>query len=223
MNLLGSEILGKTLHLLSQSLLLPTISFLLIFIAYAVVELGSLFAEYAQRKKIPAESVAKFIQQLQSTSSPEELTAKSELSRNQKVLLKKIIDNNSLPPASLQALARKLIEEEELKSARIIEKTDLVARLGPALGLMGTLIPLGPGLAALSAGNIQGLAEAIIIAFDTTVVGLAAGGIAFLISRVRKRWYEEHLSTLEAVAESLLEVLISAKKKKTIVQLRERR
>jgi biopolymer transport protein ExbB/TolQ len=88
---------------------------------------------------------------------------------------------------------------------------------------MGTLIPLGPGLAALSAGNIQGLAEAIIIAFDTTVVGLAAGGIAFLISRVRKRWYEEHLSTLEAVAESLLEVLISAKKKKTIVQLRERR
>jgi biopolymer transport protein ExbB/TolQ len=72
---------------------------------------------------------------------------------------------------------------------------------------MGTLIPMGPGLAALGAGDIHSLANAIIIAFDTTVVGLAAGGICYVISKVRRRWYEEQMSTLDVLMESVLEAL----------------
>ncbi len=71
---------------------------------------------------------------------------------------------------------------------------------------------MGPGLAVLGAGDINGLAQAIIIAFDTTVVGLAAGGIAYVISKVRKRWYEDNLTTLETITESVLEVLNNASK-----------
>ena len=82
-----------------------------------------------------------------------------------------------------------------------------MTRLGPTLGLMGTLIPMGPGLAALGGGDIQGLADAIVIAFDTTVVGLAAGGVAYVISKIRRRWYEEDISNLETLMESVLEVL----------------
>lgn len=74
------------------------------------------------------------------------------------------------------------------------------------------MIPMGPGLAVLGAGDINGLAQAIIIAFDTTVVGLAAGGIAYVISKVRKRWYEDNLTTLETITESVLEVLNNASK-----------
>jgi biopolymer transport protein ExbB/TolQ len=73
-------------------------------------------------------------------------------------------------------------------------------------GLMGTLIPLGPGMIALGQGDTQTLADSLLIAFDTTVAGLAAAGVAFAISRLRKRWYEEYLSSLEALMESLLEV-----------------
>lgn len=72
-----------------------------------------------------------------------------------------------------------------------LERGDLLARCGPILGLMGTLIPLGPGLNALGAGNIDILATALSVAFDTTVVGLLVGLVAFVVSRLRRRWYDQ--------------------------------
>jgi biopolymer transport protein ExbB/TolQ len=72
-----------------------------------------------------------------------------------------------------------------------LERTDLLARSGPILGLMGTLIPLGSGLSALGDGNLDMLATALTVAFDTTVVGLLVGLVAYCISRARRRWYEQ--------------------------------
>jgi len=71
-----------------------------------------------------------------------------------------------------------------------IERVDLLARSGPILGLMGTLIPLGPGLSAMSQGQLDQLATAITVAFDTTVIGLLVGLLGFLLGRIRRRWYE---------------------------------
>ena len=82
------------------------------------------------------------------------------------------------------------IKKFEHYASKRLERSDLLARCGPILGLMGTLIPLGPGLTALSAGNIDILAVALSVAFDTTVVGLLVGLIAFVISRLRRRWFE---------------------------------
>ena len=81
-----------------------------------------------------------------------------------------------------------------------LEIIDLLARSGPILGLMGTLIPLGPGLTALGTGNIDILATALTVAFDTTVVGLLIGLLAYAMGRVRRRWYEQawqSITTLE--------------------------
>lgn len=75
-------------------------------------------------------------------------------------------------------------------ATRRLEVTDLLARSGPILGLMGTLIPLGPGLTALGSGNIDILATALTVAFDTTVIGLLIGLVAYGIGRIRRRWYE---------------------------------
>lgn len=80
---------------------------------------------------------------------------------------------------------------------RRIERADFLARLGPILGLMGTLIPLGPGLAALGEGDFATLAAAVITAFDTTVLGLLAGMAGFVVGRLRRRWYSELLDHLE--------------------------
>ncbi|MEM7586260.1 MAG: MotA/TolQ/ExbB proton channel family protein [Acidobacteriota bacterium] len=80
---------------------------------------------------------------------------------------------------------------------RRIERADLLARIGPILGLMGTLIPLGPGLAALGQGDLATLAAAVITAFDTTVLGLLAGLVGFVVGRWRRRWYGELLDDLE--------------------------
>ncbi|MBU0925314.1 MotA/TolQ/ExbB proton channel family protein [bacterium] len=78
-----------------------------------------------------------------------------------------------------------------------IERADFITRLAPMLGLMGTLIPLGPGLAALGDGDVKILSTAMSVAFDTTVLGLLSGMTGFVISRLRRRWYDKALSLME--------------------------
>ncbi|MFC3606982.1 MotA/TolQ/ExbB proton channel family protein [Stutzerimonas tarimensis] len=93
---------------------------------------------------------------------------------------------------------RLALPEIERRARKRLDRADLIARVGPMLGLMGTLIPLGPGLAALGEGNVQILSVAMRVAFDTTVLGLLAGVIGFALGRLRRRWYDELLDELEA-------------------------
>ena len=85
------------------------------------------------------------------------------------------------------------------RARRRIDRADLIARVGPMLGLMGTLIPLGPGLAALGRGELDVLAQAVTVAFNTTVLGLLAGIIGFLLGRARRRWYDGAMAKMEAM------------------------
>lgn len=79
-----------------------------------------------------------------------------------------------------------------------VDRADILARAGPMLGLMGTLIPLGPGLSALGRGDVAALAQAVTVAFDTTVLGLFVGIFAFALGRARRRLYDRLLDQLEA-------------------------
>jgi len=80
---------------------------------------------------------------------------------------------------------------------RRLERADLLARIPPMLGLMATIIPLGPGLAALGKGDPAQLASAVTVAFDATVLGLVAGIAGLIIGKLRRRWYEELLEAME--------------------------
>ena len=108
---------------------------------------------------------------------------------------------------SREALAEKLIENEEDIIEKKLQKTDIVTKIGPTLGLMGTLIPMGPGLAALGSGDVVTLSNAIIVAFDTTVVGIGSGAVAYVVSKIRRRWYEQYLSNLDALSKAVLDRL----------------
>jgi biopolymer transport protein ExbB/TolQ len=200
--------LKDTLHVISSGLLIPTITILLLLLALTAVELGGLLTETLTERRKMKVNVPELVDSFQGKNVGEILAMieRSSLFRRQKTALGELIMRNSLPTATLQALARRLLAGEELHYARITDRTDLVARLAPMFGLMGTLIPLGPGMIALGQGDIKILADSLLIAFDTTVAGLAAAGVAFAISRLRKRWYDDYLSTLEALMESLLEV-----------------
>jgi biopolymer transport protein ExbB/TolQ len=78
-----------------------------------------------------------------------------------------------------------------------LERADLLARIPPMLGLMATIIPLGPGLAALGQGDPAKLASAVTVAFDATVLGLVAGIVGLVVGKLRRRWYEEVLEAME--------------------------
>jgi biopolymer transport protein ExbB/TolQ len=85
----------------------------------------------------------------------------------------------------------------ELNVQKRLDRTRLLVRAGPALGLMGTLIPLAPGLAALGEGDVTQLAENLRDAFGATVVGLLVGTVAFALTLARTRMYGEDLVDLE--------------------------
>ncbi len=91
-------------------------------------------------------------------------------------------------------------ERVHLLARRRLERADLLARIPPMLGLMATIIPLGPGLAALGRGDPAQLASAVTVAFDATVLGLVAGIGGLVIGKQRRRWYEETLEAMESPA-----------------------
>ena len=76
----------------------------------------------------------------------------------------------------------------------------MLVRAGPALGLMGTLIPLSPALTGLANGNTASLSHDLRVAFSVTVVGLLIGAVAFGLSLSRDRLYSQDLSDLQYVA-----------------------
>lgn len=206
----GSEILTSGLNMIAQSLQIPVIIFLVVFAFFAILTLGSLVSEYTSRKKVTPDALEKLIYSISKATSSDELMniiKNAKLYENQKVILVKVLRAESLTSDTRETLARKLIEFEETKLAKTIERTDIVTRIGPTLGLMGTLIPMGPGLAALGAGDVNTLANAIIVAFDTTVVGIGAGAVGYFVSKIRRRWYEEDLSNLDALCDALLDKL----------------
>ncbi|MCL2114741.1 MAG: MotA/TolQ/ExbB proton channel family protein [Methanobrevibacter sp.] len=206
----GSEILTTILNVISQSLLIPVIVALLIFAIYVIITLGGLITEYTSRVKISTKERKEImydISQAENFEDLKEIIEESNLVESQKDILIDIASSQNLGPKSREALARDLIEEQEDKIDKIIEKTDIITRLGPTLGLMGTLIPMGPGLAALGSGDIITLSQAIIVAFDTTVVGIGAGAIGYFISKIRRRWYEAYINNLDALADVVLETI----------------
>lgn len=105
----------------------------------------------------------------------------------------------AIPDGLERALA-----DYELRVQRRLDRTRLLVRAGPAVGLMGTLIPLAPGLAALGRGDVATLAADLRVAFAATVVGLLVGTVAFALTLARTRAHTEDLAALErAVAAPL--------------------
>lgn len=97
----------------------------------------------------------------------------------------------------------KTLADYDLRSMRRLERTRMLVRAGPALGLMGTLIPLSPALTGLADGDVKQLTDNLRVAFSVTVLGLLVGSLAFGISLVRDRLYAQDLSDMEAIASEL--------------------
>jgi len=105
-------------------------------------------------------------------------------------------------PGSEPLIAKELADFD-FRCQRRLERTRLLVRVGPALGLMGTLIPLSPALEGLANGDIETLTDNLRVAFSVTVLGLLVGAIAFGLSLARDRIYGQDYSDLEYVAARL--------------------
>ena len=206
----GTEALTSFIHILSESLLTPVVILLVISIVIVILAFGGLINEFISRKPIKSKDLEELIRNVSFSKDSidmKEIVSESSLFDYQKEILTRIADNYDIGREARKALASELISAHETRLIKKTNKTDILIRLGPILGLLGTLIPLGPGLAALGSGDISTLAQSLTIAFDTTVTGLTVGAIAFLISKYKKQWYESELIDVESVAEAELETI----------------
>ncbi len=114
----------------------------------------------------------------------------------------------------------KLLQEYEFHTLKRLERTRVLVRVGPMLGLMGTLIPLSPALTALAQGDTQTLADKLTIAFSVTVLGLLVGGLAYVVSSVRDRIYRQDISDLEYLLE-LVEKEVESERRRPRISSRQ--
>ena len=202
------------LRAIASGLQIPTIIILLLLIALTVVLLGSLVVEYFTERKQLQQSIPELIDAMQGKASRElaAIIQNSGLLQRQKDAVLEVVKRDSLPMDTRVALAKKLLLDEEKHYVGRVRVSDLISKIAPMFGLMGTLIPLAPGLIALGQGDTKTLSDSLLIAFDTTVAGLVSAAVALFISSVRKSWYAGYSSSLEAVMEAVLD----AKEKVTV-------
>ncbi|MGI6221779.1 MAG: MotA/TolQ/ExbB proton channel family protein [Coriobacteriales bacterium] len=206
MGVIGSS-LGDVLHTVTQALLVPDIILLLVFAGYALFSIGSIIVELRTERRNFKVNMPKFLSSLMNASEDElpSIIRDSELLNRQKISLLTVYDYRMLPGDSLIALIRRLVSQEEGHYDRITGRNNTAAKISPMLGLMGTLIPLGPGVAALGMGDTEALSSSLLIAFDTTVAGLVVAAICLAIGKIRSNWYGDYMSSLDSAMATMLQ------------------
>lgn len=197
----------EILHSIGQGLRIPCYAVLLILMAIAVAEIGYLIYEAAQRANSDDVNTVELLHTMRGKSIAEIgalLNGEPFLAR-QKKMFTRLLDTTDLPEETRLAAAKRMLEGEDAYYDRILHVTDTVAKLGPMFGLLGTLIPLGPGIMALGRGDTATLSASMSVAFDTTIAGLITAAVCAVISGIRRRWYNAEIADVEAVMEGVLQ------------------
>jgi len=171
------------LFIIAQALLYPVLLGLLFLVAYLLYQCGKFLRELRERLRDPEFYLSSFRERL------------SELKRRE------------LSFEEMRLEMERLLEEEELRLLKSFDQVRFGVRVGPALGLIGTLVPMGVALAELAKGNLPSMAGRMVTAFTTAIVGLACGVGFYLLSLVKERWMRESMGKLTYLCEKELQAM----------------
>lgn len=163
------------LYVISSVLFYPVIIGLVMLTFWIVICFGGFIREYLERKRGFNDVLTNFQKNVSTVLSMDSYNGDINLER--------------------------LVQEKELELFKSLDKIKFAIRVGPALGLMGTLIPMGIALSALAQGDMPKMAGNMVTAFTTTVVGLTCGLSAYIMSIVKEKWIREDIIKMEFIAE----------------------
>lgn len=191
--------ISDILYWISTGLLVPVIVLLIFFFGRALLLVGSFFGQYMATRRTAALLRAELdgLNRDNVSSLPERLPRK-----NPSLV---VVYMNRLLGADSAAMRQRLLSDFEIEADKDLAVSKTLGKMGPMLGLMGTLIPMGPALVGLSTGDIASMAYNMQVAFATTVVGLFSAAIGFVTQQEKQRWYLKEMTDLEFVAELLNE------------------
>jgi biopolymer transport protein ExbB/TolQ len=188
----------------AEALRIPVLVLALIAGVIVLIEVGALLMEMRRRRRRGVPRLEKGLDQTRAALAAGDTdTAVRTLrglgyNRPMSDTLAAIVEQRGASNAGDRIAKR--MAEYDYRSMRRLERTRILVRAGPALGLMGTLIPLSPALEALANGDVSSLTEELRVAFSVTVAGLLVGMVAFAVSLIRDRLYAQDFSDVEYVA-----------------------
>lgn len=192
------EIISDILYWISTGLLVPVIVALILLFLRSLLLIGSFFGQYLAIRK----SAAQIRKALTGITSENIDSVTANLPKKSDMLVvsfvKKMIENKDN-----YAEVKRLLAEFEIAADKDLATCKMLSKLGPMLGLMGTLIPMGPALAGLASGDIESMARNMQVAFATTVTGLVAAAIGYVTQQVKQRWYLQDMTNLEYLSDIL--------------------
>ncbi len=184
------------LYWISTGLLVPVIVLLIILFVRALLLVGGFFGQYMGMRRNEA-LLRPLLDKLHSGSSFGEFEQSLPNNSNSLVIvyMKKLI-----AAKGSKAHVERILADFEIAADKDIALSKTLTKMGPMLGLMGTLIPMGPALVGLASGDIASMASNMQVAFATTVVGLFASAVGFITGQVKQRWYLQDMTNLDFIA-----------------------
>lgn len=180
-------LLENSLFAIGQLLRLPIMVLLWVCVVGSLFSLGHCFSDFLRRQR--ERSRFELNRWAQNTTSIHQASI-NELSQLPSELrhfvtsLNRSDNDTSLTQHQLTLLL--LSAEDKVRSSLTL--TRLLIKTGPSLGLIGTLIPMGSSMAAMASGQLEAMAGQMVVAFTSTIVGIACGTLAFFIFLVRQQW-----------------------------------
>lgn len=191
--------ISDILYWISTGLLVPVIVLLIFFFGRALLLIGGFFGQYMAIRR----TAALLGKELDGLNRDNVATLSERLPKKNPSLVVSYMKR--LLEADGAAMRQRLLADFEIGADKDLATSKTLGKMGPMLGLMGTLIPMGPALVGLSTGDIASMAYNMQVAFATTVVGLFAAAIGFITGQVKQRWYLKEMTDLEFVAALLNE------------------
>jgi biopolymer transport protein ExbB/TolQ len=208
-----SQTVSEAMRTIVGACQLPVIVLLLVGAAAALVCVASVVTEYFTEHRRFKVFLPRLMDELKEAGpgGVDKVIKASGLLMRQKRYLVELTLHPQFSSTLLESMAAGLERQEKRRYDAIVKVSDMAARITPMLGLLGTLIPLGPGIIALSTGDTSTLSASLTTAFDTTSMGLMEAAVFMLVSAVRGRWYKEYLLSFDAILESVVEIVGTSK------------
>lgn len=187
--------ISDILYWISTGLLVPVVLVLIFLFIRALILLGGFFGQYQSMRRNEA-LLRRPLEKLNAANLDEFEKKLPEQTTDSTVIYIRRLFEARRSPAQIEHI----LSEVEIASDKDLSLSVTLAKMGPTVGLMGTLIPMGPALVGLAAGDIASMAYNMQVAFATTVVGLFASAIGFLTKQAKQRWQMRRLSDLELIA-----------------------
>ncbi len=179
-------------------MLIPDIVLLIIFFIRAIVMIFTTYNTYSARRT-----------HLRRLSEPIRSLTADSVSQLQELLPKHtrslftIYLDELLKAGKGQEFADYLLTRFEIEAERDMGSARMLSKIGPILGLIGTLVAMSPALVGLSTGDISGMAFNMQVVFSTTVVGLLISAVGIVCLQLKQRWYATDANNLEYVARTM--------------------